>query len=214
MTQERWGGLLSLICGVLSLAALTACAIRPPPVVEYQVLAPAKSALSRIAVIPFVPSERLQASGSDPAASAAQVQVFVAAELATQGVPMIPASDLATAFAAAGDERPDPRTAAEIASRKFGATSVLLGQVNRFRERVGGPRGATGPASVSFRVSLHAAPSGKRLWIGRFDETQVPLSAAPGRARRYPGGGSRWLTAQELARFGVRHTVEALLQGP
>ena len=65
---------------------------------------------------------------------------------------------------------------------------------------------------MAFELSLHAVPSGRRVWTARFDETQVDLSTAPGRARRYPGGGTRWLSAGELARWGADNVAAELVR--
>lgn len=201
------------------LFALAAC-LRPPPVIEYRVYAPAKSALDKVAVAPFDTHVRIP--GSEPSAApaagaaASHVEHFVAEEIAARGVEVVPAGDVGMALAARGkgSQPIDPITAAQIVLEKFGATALLLGEVTRYRERAGGKRGSPQPAGVGFKISLHAAPSGKRLWTARFDETQVSLSEAPGRARRYPGGGTRWLTAAELARFGAQKAAEALLASP
>jgi hypothetical protein len=66
---------------------------------------------------------------------------------------------------------------------------------------------------VAFEVTLYAAPSGKKLWTARFDETQQSLNERPLDASRYPGGGTRWLTAAELARWGADATAESLAKG-
>ena len=180
----------------LALWASLACML-PPPVVQQRSYASTKAFLGKVDAGPLV--ERV-----------------VAEELAARGIGVIPARDVKIAFTREGMKEPrtDPKAGAAIVFENFGATAMLLGEVSRFRERVGGLRGATGPASVAFVVTLHAAPSGKKLWSARFDETQVSLSAAPGRARRYPGGGGRWLTAPELARFGARAAAEALVSSP
>ncbi len=63
-------------------------------------------------------------------------------------------------------------------------------------------------------VALYAAPSGEKLWTARFDETQESLMANPLKARRYPGGGTRWLSAAEFARWGADEMARALLARP
>ena len=82
--------------------------------------------------------------------------------------------------------------------------------MQRYRERTGEAFGTSRPASVSYRVTLYSAPEGTRLWIGQFDETQKPLSANVFNARRYPGGGTRWLTAGELTRWGAGEIARLL----
>ncbi len=213
--DRRW------LSASLALALCTSLAcLRPPPVVQHRSYASAKAFLGKVAVAPFVLGARLRTDA--PAGTATEgdagplVERAVAEELAARGIGVIPARDVEIAFTREGMKEPrtDPKTGAAIVFENFGATAMLLGEVSRFRERVGGMRGATGPASVAFVVTLHAAPSGKKLWSARFDETQVSLSAAPGRARRYPGGGGRWLTAPELARFGAGAAAEALVSSP
>ena len=90
---------------------------------------------------------------------------------------------------------------------------MVLGEVYRWRERSGEALGTDRPASVGYQMSLHQAPGGRRLWNSRFDETQQPLSADVRNLGRYPGGGSRWLTAAELARWGAAAAAESLVAG-
>ena len=108
-------------------------------------------------------------------------------------------------------ERPGlARAAATLAAREFGATGVLLGQVFRYRERRGEALGSSQPASVAYELTLYAAPQGRRLWSSRFDETQQALGANMLNLPRYPGRGTRWLTAAELARWGADAAAQAL----
>ena len=100
-----------------------------------------------------------------------------------------------------------------MAARDFGATSVVLGEVYRWRKRSGEALGTDRPASVGYQMSLHQAPGGRRLWNSRFDETQRPLSDDVRNLGRYPGGGSRWLTAAELARWGAAASAKSLVEG-
>ena len=137
-------------------------------------------------------------------------------EIAAQGVTVIAPSDLEGAFMGQGLPVPrlDPKTAAERAANDFGATAVVLGRVTRWRERDGSAAGATRPASVAFEVSLHQAPLGRRLWTGRFDETQKSITEDIFRARKYPGGGTRWLTTGEFARWGAEEIAKSMTSAP
>jgi hypothetical protein len=140
------------------------------------------------------------------------VERFVTEETAQRGVDVIPAQELRVAFAARGETGPpELKTSMDTAHRKFGATSLLRGRVRRYRERGGQDVGRETPASVAFDLTLYSVPDGKRLWTATFDETQVDVAAAPGRARRYPGGGTRWLTAAELARWGAGQAADTLV---
>jgi len=195
--------------------------IRPGPVVTAKTIARSSEFLEKVAVVPFypvIPSGRSIGGGSQAvsADSAALVTSYIADALSAQGIPMIPANDLEIAFTAQGLPVPrlDPRTVAERAAKDFGATAVVLGKVSRWRERGGSAAGALQPASVAFEVSLHQAPTGRRLWTGRFDETQQSLTANILRARKYPGGGTRWLTAAEFARWGASEVVRSMNSAP
>jgi hypothetical protein len=136
----------------------------------------------------------------------------VAEAIEQQGVQVIPASDVALALRGADQliSPTDPSSVAAFAAREFGATAVVLGGVTRYREREGGASGAFGPASVGFVLNLYSAPEALRVWSARFDETQQAVSANVVRAREYPGRGMRWLTAAELARWGIEHAIAAV----
>lgn len=205
-----------------ALAAVAALALlgcsRQPPIVQQQVRSVHSGVLAKVAIAPFYPSDRFSEthSGKLSAASTAElVARFFSEALAERGVSVIPANDLLIAFEGAGIVVPrrDPLALARLAAQKFGATSVLLGQVSRYREREGEALGAFRPAHVAFQVSLYEAPSGELLWSARFDEVQPSITANVVRARQYPGGGTRWLSASELARWGAAEVVEAIPQG-
>src|SRR5262249_38953458 len=162
-------------CGlVLALLAALACAA---PTVEDEVHDVDPKALARIAVAPFLPAPDFK-GGGDPgvssageAADAAAVTSRIASDaLAAAGFDVIPASDVANVFEAAGKPVPhgDEAAFAQVVAKEFGATSVLFGKVYRYRERRGGELGATRPASVGIELALHAAPGSRLLWTGRF----------------------------------------------
>ncbi|MDH5307292.1 MAG: hypothetical protein OEW02_08915, partial [Myxococcales bacterium] len=186
------------------------------PIVELHTYAKTSGLLERVAIVPFSISPRMPRA-TDPgaisgAAAADLLARFVAEAIEAEGVRVIPASDVALAFEAAGQVVPrgDAAVAASLAARKFGATAIVLGELLRYREREGGPSGAFRPASVSFVLTLHSAPEALRVWSARFDETQPAVSENVVRAREYPGRGTRWLTAAELARFGVKRAIGAI----
>ncbi len=197
------------------LLLFTACP-KPAPIVRQQTFAVSHGALARVAVMPFYPTNELTRSakqgGESAWAAAALITRFVTEAMTARGMHLIPASDLETAFIGQGQVAPrlDPQAAARVAARDFGVTGVLLGQVSRYRDRSGDAIGSTVPASVAFEVTLYAAPSGRRLQTARFHETQKTLTESLFEARRYPGGGTRWLSAAELARWGAEATADAL----
>jgi hypothetical protein len=177
--------------------------------------------MQKVAVMPFypeAPSARSVGGGTGAVSweSAALVSSYFYEALVAQGVTAIAPSDLEVAFMGLGLPVPrlDPKTAAERAASDFGATAVVLGRVTRWREREGSAAGATRPASVAFEVSLHQAPMGRRLWTGRFDETQKSITEAILRARQYPGGGIRWLSTEEFARWGAEEVAKSMRSKP
>jgi hypothetical protein len=64
------------------------------------------------------------------------------------------------------------------------------------------------PSSVAFEIYLVEAATGKRLWREKFDETQKTLSEDVIRGFKQLKMGARWLTADELARYGVREILK------
>ncbi len=192
--------LRGMAVGVGLLLGVLAC-FQPPPVIVGHQHGPVRSALDRVAVQPFTGVVGLP----EDVAPVELLERFVTEALAARGVKVIPAQELRVAFGGRESALAQLPAAAREAGRAFGATSILRGQLTRFRERRS-PR----PASVAFELSLHATSDGRRLWAGVFDETQVDLSADPARARRYPGGGLRWLSATDLARWGAGAAADAL----
>ncbi len=202
------------LLGLALVGALLAGCPKPGPIVRESRYAPTSEWLARVAVMPFYPNRRIRSSeGVAGWEAAALVGRFVSEALAAGGVPVVPPSDLELAFASMGQVAPrlDGRAAADVAARKFGATAVMTGEVTRYLDRTGQALGSSRPASVGFELTLYAAPDGARLWRGRFEETQQAVTDNPLRARQYPGRGTRWLTAAELARWGARSAVESLL---
>ncbi len=210
---------------VASCDARSPLRIRPGPVVQAHRFNLKQAALAKVAVIPFYPVGQPTNAASAGTASTRQVVApdtavlissYFSEAMTAQGFVVIPATDVETAFLAAGHPVPrlDARASAELAASVFGATSVVLGKVTRFREREGGAAGATRPASVAFEISLHHVPTARRLWTGRFDETQFSITESIFRARQYPGGGTRWLTASEFARWGANETAKSIASGP
>jgi hypothetical protein len=189
---------------------------RPAPPIQQRSFAQGQGALRRVAVLPFAARPAQMGAGEawgvEPGEAAVLVTGFVSDALASRAIPVVAAGDVEAALANASGGVPvrDPQQAARLAAELFGATALVTGAVLRYREREGEALGAGRPASVAFEVSLHEAPTGFRLWTARFDETQQPLSENLFNARRYPGGGTRWLTAGELARWGASEVASAL----
>jgi hypothetical protein len=156
--------------------------------------------------------EPARAAGPSPDEVTALVGRFLAEALAQRGVDVTTPEDVGRALAEAGATGRIPREVARLAAERFGAQGVLVGTVSRYRERTGGAQ-ESGAASVWFEVSLYTAPEGEKLWSGVFNETQRPALDNVLVASRYPGGGSRWLSAEELARWGAEQTAASMPLG-
>jgi len=198
---------------MVMLAAL-ACAAQLPPIVDARPIAPRDSALKKVAVAPLVPGPSLEGSlvpGSGaPDKTASLVAEFLSQALAADGIAVVTPGEFGELPAGVDGGPADLLAAAKLAADRFGATGVLLGTLERYHDLDGSRRSTSSPASVAFEVTLYAVPSGKKLWTARFNETQHSLNERPLDASRYPGGGTRWLTAAELARWGAEATAGSL----
>jgi hypothetical protein len=161
--------------------------------------------LTRVAVAPFRAAPRAGAAAL-PADATSLVASYVAEGFGTRGVDVIPYSDVAQALGSA-EIGADLSTAITVARDKFGADALVAGTVYRFRNRDGQAMGSVNPSSVGFEVKIYRAADGKLLWSAIFDHTQVALGANALTAAQYPGGGTRWLTSEELARWGALRLV-------
>jgi hypothetical protein len=200
----------------LALAGVAGCATTIDSR-DFPALHERREPIRRIAVVPFRPAGELARARASTTAVPAGVATSLVARylseaLALRGVAVVPAEDMSRVLAAdpSIDGRLAPRAVAELAAAKFGADAVLFGEVSRYEERRGQAAGATRPAAVGFEVTLYTAPGSEKLWSAVFSETQQPLSSNVLSTTRYPGGGMRWLTAEELARWGAEETVRAL----
>jgi hypothetical protein len=210
LTRGRW------IITAAAMLALAGCStFRSAPAVQHQTMRIPAGALKKVAVLPFSHKDTLpkySGEGTAPETAAELVARFITEAMAKRGIQVIPASDLSTALNAQGLKPMDinPRTAAELAAREFGATAIMIGQVSRYRERQGEKFGSTGSASVAFNATIYTADPVQRVWSSQFDETQRALFENIVNAPRYPGGGTRWLTAAELAQWGAESAVDTL----
>ncbi len=98
--------------------------------------------------------------------------------------------------------------------RKIGemayADAVMVGRVQRYRERVGNELGVKSPASIAFVLDLIDVRRGDVVWSARFDETQRPLSENILGIGDIGQRGIKWLTADQLMQDGVKKSVAQL----
>jgi hypothetical protein len=92
------------------------------------------------------------------------------------------------------------------------ADAVMIGRVERYRERVGDEWGVKSPASVAFVLDLIDVRRGDVIWSARFDETQKSLSENIFALGDIGERGVRWLSAEQLAHEGVKKAVAQLHQ--
>jgi hypothetical protein len=107
------------------------------------------------------------------------------------------------------DEATDtPKLLAKRLGDGLEANFIVVGTVWRYRDRSGSAGGTTNPASVAFAFHLIDVASGKRVWTGKFEETQRSLSEHLLDAPTFFKRGAKWLTASELARYGVQEVFK------
>jgi len=92
------------------------------------------------------------------------------------------------------------------------ADAVIIGRMQRFRERVGAEWGIKSPASVAFVLDLVDVKRGDIVWSARFDETQKSPAENIFVLGDIGQRGVKWLSAEQLAESGVRKAVGQLNQ--
>ncbi|MDA8139704.1 MAG: hypothetical protein M0036_13720 [Desulfobacteraceae bacterium] len=97
-----------------------------------------------------------------------------------------------------------PRLMAERLGKILNVDAVMIGTVWRYRDRGTVNGMPDSPASVAFAIYLVEAATGRVLWRGLFDETQQALFDNVLNAKKNLKMGLKWLSANELAEYGVR----------
>jgi hypothetical protein len=83
------------------------------------------------------------------------------------------------------------------------ADAVMVGNLYRFRERVGTSYSVVSPASVAFDLHLIGVSSGRLLWTGHVDETQKSLSENLFEIGSFIKRKGEWVSADEIATSGL-----------
>jgi hypothetical protein len=96
-----------------------------------------------------------------------------------------------------------PRDLAKALGEELNAELVVIGSVWRYRERGAIEDMPDAAPSVAFEVYLMEVSTARRLWRSKFEETQKTLSEDVIRGLKQWKMGARWLSADELARYGV-----------
>jgi hypothetical protein len=88
--------------------------------------------------------------------------------------------------------------------------AVLYSKLFRFEDRIGGEYSVKRPASVAFTLQIIRVSDGATLWRNTFDETQQTLMENLMKAGLYRKTGLRWLTAAQLAGYGLNQATDEL----
>jgi len=86
------------------------------------------------------------------------------------------------------------------------SSSIRFGR----EERIGSSIGVEKPASVGCDLHLFRLRDGKMVWLGKFDETQRPLSENLLKIGSFVRRKAQWLTAEELASVGMDEMLRKL----
>jgi curli biogenesis system outer membrane secretion channel CsgG len=99
-------------------------------------------------------------------------------------------------------------TLSQRIGKLLGADFMAVGSVWKYRERVGGARAVSSPASVAFALHLVDVQNGTVVWSKSFVQTQRSLSENLLEAKAFFDQGAKWLTADELASYGVKEILK------
>lgn len=231
-------GLVTLACALLGLAGCSPFKVRvneSPKLKEYRVQSvailpfealptpqstdtgaaglyvPPEMARSSISMAIPLQAERLDTpTATVPATAPEKVTRFVYKRLRKWGglrvIPPEEAKGAVTAAQPGAAATPDEATKAMArnVAQRLAVDAVLVGRVLIYKERGGSKLGGE-PATVGFEVKLIAA-DGTVLWVGNYYEKQKPMiEDLLGFLQR----GGVFVTADELARYGVEHVLEA-----
>jgi len=106
------------------------------------------------------------------------------------------------------DLRDTPLALSQKVGKLLGANFMAVGSVWRYRERKGGTGAVSSPASVAFALHLVVVESGEILWSKSFVQTQRSLSENILNVKSFFDQGAKWLTADELASYGVKEIMK------
>jgi hypothetical protein len=169
-----------------------------------------------VAVIPFYAHRLYEGSsrlgGVSPELATERVTQQVTEAMLAEGIEVVPVDEVASAFENVPRATAviDSQIYAEGAGSALGATSVLVGEVLRYRDARGATAPGRHPASVAFQVTLYEAPDGFKLWSARYDYTQPPPQEKSGSDLHDAALLKRWLTANEIARRGADAIAQSL----
>ena len=169
----------------------------------------------KIAVVPFTEDDKDAERGSlkslkvEKGSGEKLTQIFYEMLKTRSDIKLIPMEDVTRAIQgiAPADTGLPIRSKATRIGKELKADAVIIGSVTSFQERVGGSLGIERPASVGFEVELISVQDDKLLWKSGFYETQASLTEDIGSLPLFIKRGGKWITADELARYGAEEVV-------
>jgi len=87
------------------------------------------------------------------------------------------------------------------------ADYVVVGIVWGYKDRIGSKMAAEEPASVSFSIFLVDVAAAQRIWREKYTKTQQSLSDNLLQAPEFFKQGGKWLSAKDLARYGIKKVL-------
>lgn len=94
--------------------------------------------------------------------------------------------------------------------KSFSAEAVILGYLQRWKEREGTEYSIEEPASVSFVLYMIDSESGSLLWKGKYDKKQKALSENLLEIGSFIKNKGKWITVEKLAENGLKELVDEL----
>jgi hypothetical protein len=203
---------LSLSIGILGLA-LASCTRATTPPVEVRTAPEFATSVGKIAVVGIAPSVAASETSEVDERGLASVTAVVASSASRIGSwRVVPPEDIAVVADAASNDSGAARAGRIATAAK--ADAVLVAEVTRFHERVGGNLGVSEPASVALRLMLVPAGASAPIWTADYAHTQQPLTYNLWNFWQVERGGVKWLTASEIARIGVDEALGRLVGRP
>ena len=176
---------------------------------------------AKIAVMPFLkgkrpedieemlncPLERLSCNQNDLIEDAEKILTRIVQRTVEGrfGEKVIPLVDVIAAYeniyASTSQKTPGPL--AKNLGEALGVDYIFLGNVWRYRDQKDMGSGTPSGASVAFNVFFLRVETGQKIWKATFDQTQRSLTENVG-VKGSVKFGLKWLSANELARLGVK----------
>jgi len=101
-----------------------------------------------------------------------------------------------------------PKSIAVETGRAMGADGVIVGSVWRYKNRVSAKGASDQPTSVAFVVYLLDVPAGNIVWKNSFIKSQTALTEDISNIKLVFKKGVKWMSADELAKYGVDAVFE------